>query len=59
MPSDCNRIRRVSRRDGAFSALRKTFLTDLDGREHSDQSKSAETQKDGFQGSHLFESVCA
>ena len=30
--SDCNRIRRVSRRGGAFSPLAKTFLTRRNGR---------------------------
>ena len=43
--SDSHRIRRVSRRGGAFFALRKTFLTDLDARERSDQSKSAKNSK--------------
>ena len=44
-PSDPDRIRRVSRRGGTVFALRKTYLTDLDDRERSDQSKSAKNSK--------------
>ena len=32
-PQDCNRIRRLRRRGGSFSAPRKTFLTLANGRE--------------------------
>jgi len=56
-PSACNRIRWLCRRGRAFPALPETFLTDLDGREPSDQSKAAKTQKSDFFRSHFFETV--
>ena len=56
--ADSIRIRRVSRRGGAFFALQKTYLTRADGREElrSDQSASAEPFRENGR-SHFYEIV--
>ena len=47
---DCNRIRRLRRRGGSFSAMRKTFLTRARGREAGVASRPASERKPRLDG---------
>ena len=61
-PQDCNRIRRLCRRGGSFSALRKTFLTRGNGREAGAASRpvtECKTQQSGPQATLLTRLVRA